>query len=332
MGVAQPVRRTCGSLQGLDEKAHNQAMAKVEALAYGRRQSAYNESTLRAAVLASPFPAGGVTVRVQFHVITFGGRSSVDDTTSPAVSANQLAQQIAVLNADFKSARLKFVAAPRPMLHVDESWTRACYDSLPDIYGRVVRSPATQLNVIVCDLASAGSILGVTPDMPNGANEASKSQVVALDFRTLPGGPYLRYSMGRTLTHELGHYFGLLHTFGSCDADPDGVGDTPAELDAASGCPAKRDSCPSQAGADPVWSFMDYSDDSCMMRFSLGQVARMQAVLLQYRPSLVAASATIPAPKPAAPSKLAQQAAKAKAKRGTSPTPASPAPTKPKSG
>jgi hypothetical protein len=43
------------------------------------------------------------------------------------------------------------------------------------------------------------------PDMPNGFNEADTSQVVAVDFRTLPGGPYERYSEGRTLTHELGH-------------------------------------------------------------------------------------------------------------------------------
>ena len=45
----------------------------------------------------------------------------------------------------------------------------------------------------------------VMPDMPNGFNEADASQVVAVDFRTLPGGPYERYSEGRTLTHELGH-------------------------------------------------------------------------------------------------------------------------------
>lgn len=41
-------------------------------------------------------------------------------------------------------------------------------------------------------------------------------QAVALDYRTLPSGPYLKYSGGRTLTHELGHYFSLLHVFGSC--------------------------------------------------------------------------------------------------------------------
>lgn len=60
----------------------------------------------------------------------------------------------------------------------------------------------------------------------------------------------------RTLTHELGHYFGLAHPFGSCAPDADGIADTPAELDAASGCPVKRNTCPVQSGLDPVWSFM----------------------------------------------------------------------------
>lgn len=58
------------------------------------------------------------------------------------------------------------------------------------------------------------------PDMPNGYNEKEANQAVIIDYRTLPGGPYVRYSEGRTLTHELGHYFGLLHVFGagSCDS------------------------------------------------------------------------------------------------------------------
>ena len=43
------------------------------------------------------------------------------------------------------------------------------------------------------------------PDMPNGFNEADASQAVAVDYDTLPGGAFERYSKGRTLTHELGH-------------------------------------------------------------------------------------------------------------------------------
>lgn len=64
-------------------------------------------------------------------------------------------------------------------------------------------------------------VCSVVPDMPNDYNEGESSQIVALDYRTMPGGPYERYSGGRTATHEVGHYLGLMHTFGdnSCDME-----------------------------------------------------------------------------------------------------------------
>lgn len=132
--------------------------------------------------------------------------------------------------------------------------------------------------------------------MPNGFNEGQTSQIVAIDVRTLPGGPYDRYSGGRTLTHELGHYFGLLHTFGpgACTADggADGILDTPAQELPTDGCETAppKDSCPNQPGLDMISNFLDYSDDACMRSFTVGQVARMQAVILQYRPRLLAAA------------------------------------------
>lgn len=98
--------------------------------------------------------------------------------------------------------------------------------------------------------------------MPNGFNEQAASQIVGIDFRSLPGGPYDRFSGGRTLTHELGHYFGLLHTFGlgACGTEggADGILDTPAQETFTDGCPAGKDSCQDQAGLDAITNFMDY--------------------------------------------------------------------------
>ena len=109
-----------------------------------------------------------------------------------------------------------------------------------------------------------------------------------IDYGTLPGSA-APLDLGHTLVHELGHYFGLLHTFqGGCTEPGDGVDDTPAEASAAYGCPTGRDSCP-QAGADPIDNFMDYSEDQCTDRFSALQGTRMQASIGAFRPSLVAA-------------------------------------------
>jgi hypothetical protein len=133
---------------------------------------------------------------------------------------------------------------------------------------------------------SGGAYLGwaYLPDVTN-TNKAYLDGVV-MDWRTVPGASteYAGvYDRGETLTHEIGHWLNLEHTFfGGCNATGDFVDDTPSEKSAAFGCEVGRDTCPA-AGVDPIHNYMDYSDDPCLTNFTAGQAQRMRDAWLFYR-------------------------------------------------
>ena len=91
------------------------------------------------------------------------------------------------------------------------------------------------------------------------------------------------FDLGRTATHEIGHWLNLRHIWGDdgggCNGD-DFVADTPNQAGPNVGKPTfPRVSCSNGPNGDMFMNYMDYIDDDSMFMFTTGQVERMQACL-----------------------------------------------------
>ncbi|MBI3368468.1 MAG: hypothetical protein HY021_08515 [Burkholderiales bacterium] len=135
------------------------------------------------------------------------------------------------------------------------------------------------LNLWVCQLG--GGLLGYA-QFPGGAAATDGVVILHSGFGTT-GTAAAPFNLGRTATHEVGHWLNLRHIWGDdgggCNGD-DFVADTPNCADHNFGKPAfPHISCNNGPNGDMFMNYMDYTDDDSMFMFSAGQVERMQACL-----------------------------------------------------
>jgi hypothetical protein len=226
-----------------------------------------------------------ITIDVRMHVITRADGSG-------GVTDDQIRRQIDVLNAGY-GGRGQQEASPTPfrfrLKSVDRTpdddwfdWSDPEVDPADDAEAKTAlhRGGRDDLNVYVASLADG--LLGYA-QFPDETSLTGDGVVVLNE--SLPGGAASGFNEGDTLTHEAGHWLGLLHTFENGCANPgDHVADTPYQADGDNifECDAAADTCPAP-GRDPVHNFMSYGDDPCMDRFTTGQALRMGLVWLAYR-------------------------------------------------
>lgn len=151
--------------------------------------------------------------------------------------------------------------------------------------------PTRFVNIWVINFSNTG-LLGYATfptaglaDLPAGET-ATTAGVVFLTGAigsVVSPGTAAPYNLGRTVTHELGHFFGLYHTWGDVTTcgGTDYCADTPPCSDEYySGIPTCT--APTQCSGQRrmIEDYMDYSDDGCLNTYTQNQVDRIQAVML----------------------------------------------------
>ena len=264
---------------------------------------------------------GVITVPVVVHVVY--------NTAEENISTDQILSQIQVLNEDFR----------RLNADADDTWPQAAdieiefclanTDPAGNPTGGITRTPTSAssfstndqvkydsrggknawpageyMNIWVCDIG--GSILGYA-QFPGGP---ASTDGIVVDYRYFgtTGVASAPFDLGRTCTHEVGHWLNLRHIWGdgNCSTD-DFVSDTPlAGGPNYTGHPCRfpgPNTCNTGANDQPdmFQNYMDYSFDGCMNLFTFGQRARMRALFEPGGPrasilSSSACSGTPPAP------------------------------------
>jgi hypothetical protein len=257
----------------------------------------------------------GDTIPVVFHVVYNNFPQNISDA--------QLLSQLAVLNEDFNrlnsdagntpppfkavagNPRIHFcLAALDPYGKPSTGITRT-FTSKPSFQysenevkfgnkgGHNVWNPELYLNIWVCNLAD--NILGYA-QFPGGPPETDGIVLRYSSVGRYPINPFFSpYNLGRTATHEIGHWLGLRHIWGeeegSC-TDSDQISDTPNQSDKSTGCPNfPKISCNNVPNGDMFMNYMDYTNDACMNLFTQQQSELMNATLHTTRKKILSSNA-----------------------------------------
>lgn len=240
-----------------------------------------------------------VNIPVVVHVVYNAAAENISDA--------QVQSQIDVLNKDFRKLNAEVASIPSAFLNIaadieinfclatvtpsgtgtnginryrtsKSSWTSNDDMKRPLKDGVSAWDATRYLNIWVCNLGSGSLGYSSFPGAPLSLDG------VVIDYRYF-GTINTRapFHLGRTTTHEVGHWLNLFHIWGDTRCGDDHVNDTPLHHGANFGCPAYpayNSTCGNNIIEMPM-NFMDYTNDACMSMFTQGQKERMRALFVQ---------------------------------------------------
>ena len=219
-------------------------------------------------------------------------------TAAENISLAQIQSQIDVLNKDFNATNTDYNQVPTLFSTVKanvgisfvleivnrkvttkSSWGTRDAMKKTKQGGVDPVSPSTNLNIWVCTIG--GGILGYA-QFPGGT---LATDGVVCDSKyfgvTSDTGSSYPYNLGRTATHEVGHWMNLRHIWGDATCGSDLVADTPTHNTANYGVPAyPHYSTCAGTPIEMTMNYMDYTDDRGMYMFSNDQKNRMSVIFL----------------------------------------------------
>ncbi|AZA53237.1 zinc metalloprotease [Chryseobacterium sp. G0201] len=277
-------KRDCASEEVRKEALKNNAQLrqKYEAL------EAQTEKFMNDVKLGKVLPDGTVEIPVIVNVLYRTAAENISDT--------QIQSQINTLNADFTATNSDINKIPAEFASVAagntgikfrlvqvnrksttvRSWRTNDAMKKTSSKGLDGTDPTHYFNIWV--VGEMGSILGYAT-FPESAGLWNDGVVIASKYfgntSTVP------YNLGRTATHEVGHYLNLRHIWGDTNCGNDMVGDTPTQTTANYGKPTYPlyNTCGGVQRSVMFMNYMDYVDDAAMFMFSGGQKTRIQSVI-----------------------------------------------------
>jgi hypothetical protein len=217
-------------------------------------------------------------------------------TAAENISDAQIQSQIAVLNKDFTATNTDFSSTPTEFAGVAanigitfelkqiirKSTTKTSWGTRDTMKktkqgGLDPTSPSNTLNLWACKIG--GGILGYA-QFPGGSL-ATDGVVIDSFYFGLSSTASYPYNLGRTASHEIGHWMNLRHIWGDASCGNDFVSDTPVAKTANYGVPTYPyvSTC-LPTHNEMTMNYMDYTDDRGMYMFTNGQKARMAALFV----------------------------------------------------